>query len=159
MCLLLPALFIWYSCHLEGIAMMQAYSHLKRILEDQNMTVPELHRRMRRRGMHVNLKSLYRLSNDQETLQRLDLRLAGALCEFFTLPLADLIAFEPPRKKLQRLASAKQKRLDSLMAKNSEGELAPAERDELTALVREAEEIMVANARQLAGQRRKLAPA
>jgi hypothetical protein len=136
--------------------MVQAYSRLKRVLTDQHMTVPELHRRMREQGLRVNLKSLYRLGNDRHPLQRLDLRVAGAICQLFDLPLSDLIAFEEPRPKLRRLPAAKQKRLDALMAKNNEGRLTDSEQQELAALVREAEEVMLDNARLLAGQRQKL---
>ncbi len=137
--------------------MMQAFSRLKRVLNEQNMTVPELHRRMRQRGLRINLKSLYRLNNDQQPLQRLDLGVAGAICQVFDLPLSELIAFEPTKTKLRRLATAKQKRLDTLMAKSNDGKLTSAERHELQTLVREAEEIMLANARQLAQQRQQLA--
>jgi hypothetical protein len=54
-----------------------------------------------------------------------------------------------------RLASAgrdqaKQNRLDALMDKNNEGLLTSAERKELKALVRDAEEIALSNARELA---------
>ena len=42
------------------------------------------------------------------------------------------------------------------MAKNNEGELSASERKELEALVREAEEMTLENARALAGQRRRL---
>lgn len=136
--------------------MLQAYSRLKRVLKDQNMTVPELHRRVRQQGWRINLKSLYRLSNDQVPLQRLDLRVAGAICQLFTLPLSELIGFATPRNKLRRLASRKQKRLDVLMLSNNEGKLTGAERRELRELVREAEDIMLDNARQLEGQRHKL---
>jgi hypothetical protein len=137
--------------------MVQAFSRLKRVLDEQNMTVPQLHRCLRERGLHVNLKSLYRLNNDQQPLQRLDLGVAGAICQVFTLPLSELIAFEAPQHKLRRLSAAKQKRLDRLMAKNNEGSLTDAERHDLQALVREAEAVMLANARQLARQRRELA--
>src|SRR5258708_35115336 len=137
--------------------MLHAYSRLKRVLEEQNMSVPELHRRMQQQGMRINLKSLYRLSNDRQPLQRLDLRVAGALCEVFALPLSELISFEAPRKKLRRLAVRKQQRLDTLMARSNEGSLTSAERQELQALVREAEAITLDNARQLAEQRQRLA--
>jgi hypothetical protein len=137
--------------------MVKAYSCLKRVLDTQNMTVPELHRRMREQGLNINLKSLYRLSNDQQPLQRLDLRVAGAICQVFALPLSELITFENPRRKLRRLASGKQKRLDSLMARSNEGTLSRDEAQELRELVREAEEILLANARQLAEQRQQLA--
>jgi hypothetical protein len=138
--------------------MVQAYSRLKRVLNAQDLTVPELHRRMREQGLKINLKSLYRLNNDQQPLQRLDLRVAGAICQVFALPLSELIVFESPTRKLRRLASAKQKRLDSLMARSNEGKLSSTEAEELRALVREAEEIMLDNARQLAEQRQQLAP-
>jgi len=135
---------------------LQVYSRLKRLLADRDLTVPELYRRLQALGVRVNLKSLYRLSHDRQPLRRLDLRLAGALCQVFELPLSELIAFEAPRRRLRRLPAAKQKRLDALMARNNDGRLRAAEREELHALVREAEEIMLENARQLAQQRQQL---
>jgi hypothetical protein len=137
--------------------MLHAFSRLKRVLDEQNMTVPELHRRLREQGVRVNVKSLYRLSNDRQPLQRLDLRVAGAVCHVFALPLSDLIRFEAPPRKLRRLTAAKQKRLDALMAKSNDGTLTGAEGQELRALVREAEEVMLDNARRLAEQRQQLA--
>jgi hypothetical protein len=137
--------------------MVQAFSRLKRVLDEQNMTVPALHRRLRAQGLRINLKSLYRLSNDRRPLQRLDLRVAEAICQAFTLPLSDLIAFEEPQRKLRRLTAAKQKRLDALMARNNDGRLTDTEMQELRELVREAEEIMLDNARRLAEQRQQLA--
>ena len=132
---------------------MQAFSRLKRVLGERRMTVMELHRRIRQRGLRVNLKSLYRLSNESQPLERLDLGVAGAICSVCAMPLSDLIAFETAPPKLRRLAAAKQKRLDTLMARNNEGQLTRAERQELRDLVREAEDITLANARVLAGQR------
>jgi hypothetical protein len=41
--------------------MLHAFSRLKRVLNEQNMTVPELHRRLLQQGLRINLKSLYRL--------------------------------------------------------------------------------------------------
>jgi hypothetical protein len=75
------------------------------------------------------------------------------------VPLSELIVFEMPRRKLQRLSAAKQKRLDALMGKSNEGSLTSAERQELQALVREAEDVMLDNARRLAEQRQELATA
>jgi hypothetical protein len=137
--------------------MVQAFSRLKRVLGEQELTVPELHRQIKQRGGRVNLKSLYRLSNDRQPLQRLDLRVAAVVCEVCRIPLSELIAFEAPRGKLRRLPAAKQKRLDTLMAGNNQGSLTEAERKELRTLVREAEEVMLDNARTLAGQRQQLA--
>jgi hypothetical protein len=136
---------------------MQAFSRLKRVLDEQDITVPELHRRILQQGLRINLKSLYRLNNDRQPLQRLDLGVAGAICQVFSMPLSELITFETPQKKLRRLAAAKQKRLDALMAKSNEGTLTNAEKRELRTLVREAEEILLDNARQLADQRQQLA--
>jgi hypothetical protein len=137
--------------------MVHAFSRLKRVLDEQQMTVPALHRRLREQGLRINVKSLYRLSNDRQTLQRLDLRVAGAICQMFDLPLSELITFEVPRTKLRRLAHKKQKRLDDLMARSNDGALTTSEGQELRLLVREAEEITLDNARQLAEQRRQLA--
>ncbi len=137
--------------------MVHAFSRLKRVLEGQNMTVPALHRRLREQGLRINVKSLYRLSNDRQPLQRLDLRVAGAICQVFALRLSELITFEAPQKKLRGLAAAKQKRLDALMARSNDGKLTAAEAEELRTLVREAEEIMLDNARQLAEHRQQLA--
>jgi hypothetical protein len=136
--------------------MVQAFSRLQRVLSDRNMTVPELHRRMAEQGLRINLKSLYRLSNDRQALQRLDLRVAGAICQVFDLPLSELIAFEASGRKLRHLAAGKQKRLDVLMSKNNEGNLTSADRQELRELVHEAEEITLDNARRLANQRQQL---
>jgi hypothetical protein len=136
---------------------VHAYSRLKRVLDEQNISVSELERRLRQQGMCINLKSLYRLSNDRQPLQRLDLRVAGAICQVLEMPLSELIVFERPQRKLRRLTATKQKRLDTLMAKNNDGALTSAEQQELRGLVREAEEITLDNARTLAGQRRQLA--
>lgn len=136
--------------------MLQAYSRLKRLLDEHNMSIPELHRRLVQRGTRVNLKSLYRLSNDQYPLQRLDLRVAGAICYLYDVRLSELITFEEDGDLLSHLSVTKQKRLDALMAKNNAGHLTNAEREALQRLVREAEEITLRNARVLASQRRQL---
>jgi hypothetical protein len=137
--------------------MVLAYSGLKQVLAEQGITVPELARRIRRRGQHVNLKSLYRLSNDRQPLERLDLRVAGVICQVCQVALSELITFDKPRLRLRRLPAGKQRRLDVLMAKNNDGQLTRPEQGELQGLVREAERITLENARTLAGQRRELA--
>jgi hypothetical protein len=73
------------------------------------------------------------------------------------MPSLQLITFEVSKRRLQRFSAAKQKRLDVLMARNNEGQLTDAETEELRALVREAEEMALANAHVLAGQRKRLA--
>ena len=53
----------------------------------------------------------------------------------------------PP--KLQRFPAAKQRRLDQLLDKNSEGTITTKEKAVLEQLVAEAERLMVANAKRL----------
>ena len=54
----------------------------------------------------------------------------------------------PP--KLAKFPAAKQRRLDQLLEKNSEGTITEKEKAKLQQLVAEAEALMVANARRLA---------
>jgi hypothetical protein len=54
----------------------------------------------------------------------------------------------PP--KVRKFPVAKQRRLDELLEKNSEGTITAGEKDRLAALVVEAEQLMVANAQLLA---------
>jgi hypothetical protein len=54
----------------------------------------------------------------------------------------------PPKPR--KYPAAKQRRLDRLLEKNSEGAITPKEKAALEQLVAEAEELMVANARRLA---------
>jgi len=137
--------------------MLHGYSRLKQVLAKQDLTVPELCRRIEQRGLHVNLKSLYRLHNDRQPVERLDLRVAGIICQVCQVPLSELITFEPSRPRLRRFPASKQKRLDLLMDKNNDGTLTKAEQRELQALVREAEALTLDNARTLANQSRELA--
>ncbi len=136
--------------------MVQAFSRLKRVLGERRMSVPELQRRLEQHGLSVNLKSLYRLVKDDQPLERLNLRVAGMICQVCEVPLSNLIAFEMTEARLRRLSATKQRRLDALMDNNHEGRLTRAERKELQGLVREAEEIALSNARKLANQRRAL---
>src|SRR5262249_13165847 len=130
-----------------------AYSRLRHVLHQRDWTVLDLHRQIRRAGHQANLKSLYRLGKEHEPLERLDLRLAGIICQVCRIPLSDLIVFAPPKTRLRRMSVTTQRRLDTLMARNNEGQLSSTERKELRALVREAEELTLHNARILARQR------
>jgi len=56
---------------------------------------------------------------------------------------------DPP--KLKKFPAAKQRRLDELLDRNSEGTITPGEKTKLEQLVAEAEELMVGNAKLLAG--------
>ena len=57
---------------------------------------------------------------------------------------------KPLPPKLRKIPAAKQKRLDHLLEKDSEGTITPNEKAMLVQLVAEAEELMVANAKRLA---------
>ena len=80
--------------------MIYAYSRLKRILAERNLIVPQLYKRIREGGMRVNLKSLCPLNNGSQPVERLDLRVAGAICQACDTPLSELITFEIPKAKL-----------------------------------------------------------
>lgn len=54
----------------------------------------------------------------------------------------------PP--KLSKLSALKQRTMDALLEKNSEGTITPAEKARLERLVEEAEQLMVVNAKRLA---------
>jgi len=62
----------------------------------------------------------------------------------------------PP--KLKKFPAAKQRRLDELLDKNSEGIITSSEKLRLDDLLAEAEKLMVANARLLAGFAENEAP-
>ncbi len=136
--------------------MVQAFSQLRSVLGERRMSIPELRRRLVEQGLNVNLKSLYRLVKNDQPLERLNLRIAGVMCQVCDVPLSRLITFEMTEARLRRLTAAKQRRLDALMTGNNEGRLTPAEHKELQGLVREAEAIALSNARRLASQRRSL---
>jgi DNA-binding Xre family transcriptional regulator len=135
---------------------MHAYSYLKQLLKQHQISVPELQRRIQAQGMNINLKSLYRLSDDTQPVDRLDMRVAGAICAVLSVRLSDWIVFQEQSLALHTLDPQKQERLDILMQKNNQAPLTEAERDELRSLVRAAEEILLTNARLLAQQQQRL---
>ena len=57
---------------------------------------------------------------------------------------------KPLPPKVRRFPAAKQRRLDQLLDKNSEGTITAHERGALTQLVADAERVMVENAKRLA---------
>ncbi len=137
--------------------MLQAYSRLMHVLNQRKMTLPELRQRLEQRGVRVSAKSLHRLGNEHRSLRRLDLRVAGAICQVCEAPLSELIAFAPDSREMASFQPAEQERLDVLMAKNNDGHLTAAEHEELATLVGEAEQMTLHNARVLARQRRQQA--
>ena len=65
---------------------------------------------------------------------------------------------KPGPPKLKKFPAAKQRRLDELLDKNSEGTISEDERSKLQQLVAEAEQLMVANAKLLAEFSKNEAP-
>jgi hypothetical protein len=131
-----------------------AYSRLGLILAQENVSVLGLQRKLEAAGSSVNVKSLYRLAEDAP-LQKIDLRIAAAVCNAFGIALGDLISFEKPKARLSRLAPKMQARLDALMSKNNEGQLTVAERKEFALLAEQAHRMSIENARTLLAERRR----
>jgi hypothetical protein len=102
----------------------------------------------------VNIKSLYRLAEDAP-VQKIDLRIVGAICRSLGVALGDLITFDKPKAQFRRLASKTQLRLDALMEKNNEGRLTAAERKEFLALAGQAHRLSLENARTLLAERQR----
>ena len=132
----------------------EAFSRLGLILSQRNLSVLALQRKLEDAGAPVNVKSLYRLAEDAP-LQKIDLRIAAAICKACGLELGDLISFEKPQAQLQRLDAKTQSRLDALMEKNNDGKLSAAERKEFSALADHAHALSMANARLLVAGRKR----
>jgi DNA-binding Xre family transcriptional regulator len=125
-----------------------AYSRLGLILAWENVSVLGLQRKLATAGSPVNVKSLYRLAEDTP-LQKIDLRIAAAICKVFGITLGELISFEKPKAQFRRLDAKTQARLDVLMSRNNEGQLTAAERKEFVVLAERAHRISLENARTL----------
>lgn len=137
--------------------MYEAYSRLRFLLEERSLSTPELHRRLQAQDERVNTKTLYRLADPDRPLDRVDLRVVGAICRIMGVGLGDLIVFaEPAGAALQTLPEPRQRRLDELMDRHNDGGLDDDQLEELRGLVAEAEEIARSNARRLAEHRHRL---
>ena len=130
-----------------------AWSTLPNLLAEKNLTVADLHEVLRKRGVSVNKKSLYRLTASQP-VQKLDATIIRAVCEALEVRLQDLIQFQKPKFELKRLDSQSQRELDRLMDKNNEGELTQKEKPRFKALLDEVQKISLYNAKALVSQKR-----
>jgi len=139
----------------EKVKSLRCYSRLANILSERKMTVADLGRAFGRRGTRVNPKTLYRLTDPTAPIERLDMAVAGEICKALEIEISMLVSFESGRRDtgLQRLALAKQRRLDALLERQAEGRVAAREEKELASLVREAEQLTLRNARTLARSR------
>ena len=136
--------------------MQQAYSRLKSVLEGAGLSTADLLRKIVEQGDRVNPKSLYRLSDPEEPLEKVDMRVISAVCHALGVGIGDLLTFDEP-EIIEQFAPARQERMDVLLARIGAGEpVSQPELAELTALVSEAEEIARGNARRLANRRRRL---
>lgn len=128
-----------------------AYSALPELLAERSLTVAETHERLLEHGYRFDRKTLYRLASG-EPLQTINAPVLGALCAELNVGLGELLVWEKPVPKLHRIDPKTQARLDELMSKNTEGQLTPAERRELSALGAKVERLSIENARMLAEQ-------
>jgi DNA-binding Xre family transcriptional regulator len=137
--------------------MQEAYSRLKWLLDRQGYTTADLVRRVSEQGDRINAKSLYRLSDPEEPLEKVDMRVIAAVCHALDVGIGDLLTFEEP-EIIEQFDSVKQKRMDVLMAHlhSSSHSLTESERREVQTLVEEAEAVARGNARRLSNRRRRL---
>lgn len=137
--------------------MQEAYSRLKWVLERQTLTTADLVRRVSEQGHRVNAKSLYRLADPEEPLEKVDMRVIGAVCQALGVDIGDLLTFHEP-EIIEQFGLEKQARMDALMSRhNGIGQaLSANDLAELNSLVEEAEAVARGNARRLANRRRRL---
>src|SRR6266481_8030612 len=125
------------------------------LLAEHNMSVLALHKRLKEKGVSVNLKSLYRLAVSQP-LQKFDARIVKPIC-VLGVDLSELISLEKPELSLLKLDPVTQARITNLLDKNNQGTITKRERAELERLVDKAERISLHNARALVEYRRRRA--
>ena len=130
-----------------------AWSTLRTLLAEKNLTVVDLHEKLREQGFDVNSKSLYRLTTSRP-VQKIDIAIARAICEALGVGLEDLIVFQKPKFELQRLDRRSENQLDRLMDKNNEGKLTEKERAKFKALLDEVQKITLYNSKILVDQKR-----
>jgi hypothetical protein len=136
--------------------MQEAYSRLKLVLESKNLSTADLVRMIADQGDRVNPKSVYRLADPEEPLEKADMRVIGAVCQALKIGIGDVLTFDEP-EVIEQFAPTKQERMDALLTRLDRGETLPGpDITELHLLVNEAEEIARGNARRLANRRRRL---
>lgn len=135
--------------------MQEAWSRLKSVLDRHGLTTADLVRRVSEQGDRVNAKSLYRLADPQEPLEKVDMRVIGAICQALAVGIGDILTFDEPTI-IEEMDPTKQARMDALMIRQKGGVFAAADMAELEALVDEAEAVARGNARRLANQKRRL---
>lgn len=130
-----------------------AWSTLRILLPEKNLTVVDLHEKLRERGLEVNIKSLYRLATSRP-IRKIDTIIVRAICQALDVSLEDLIQFERPKFHMQHLDRALEKELNKLMDKNNEGQLTQQERARFYTLLQQVQKINLHNSRVLVDQKK-----
>jgi DNA-binding Xre family transcriptional regulator len=130
-----------------------AWSTLRTLLAQKNLTVVDLHELLRARGFIVNKKSLYRLASSRP-VQKLDTAIVRGICETLEVRLEELIQFDRPKLELFRLRPELRDELDKLIDKNNASKLTEEEELRLKTLLGEAQRVAITNVRILAEQTR-----
>jgi hypothetical protein len=117
-------------------------------LAERNLTVLDLHEKVRSQGLEVNKKSLYRLATSRP-IHKVDMAIARAVCEALRIELGDLIQWQEPRLVLRRLDRKSEKELDRLMDKNNQAKLTGKERSRFEELLAQVQEITLYNSKVL----------
>jgi len=138
--------------------MQEAYSRLKSVLDARGWTAADLVRRIAEQGDRINAKSVYRLADPAETLEKVDMRVIASVCQALDIGIGDILTFEEPTI-IEEFSPVKQERMTELMTRHqssSATRLSTEELAELRKLVDEAELVARGNARRLASRKRKL---
>ena len=130
-----------------------AWSTLRTLLAERNLTVLDLHEKVRSQGFEVNKKSLYRLAASRP-IHKVDMDIARAVCEALGIELGDLIQWQEPRLVLRRLDRKSEKALDRLMDKNNQAKLTEKERSRFEELLTQVQKITLYNSKVLVHQKR-----
>jgi hypothetical protein len=137
--------------------MHEAFSRLKVILDEKGLSAADVVRRIAEQGDRINPKSVYRLVDPEEPLEKVDMRVIGAVCQALSIGIGDVLTFDEPTI-IEEMPAASQARMDELMVRHKSGShpLSEPEIADLRRLVDEAEAVARGNARRLANRRRRL---
>jgi DNA-binding Xre family transcriptional regulator len=128
-----------------------AWSMLRTLLRERNLTVVDLHEMLQVRGVPVNRKSLYRLASSQP-VQKLDMVIVRGICEALQVQLGELIQFHKPKIELLHLDPRLQEELSKLIERDNAGKLTEEEDARFNALLGVVRKITLKNAKMLSGQ-------
>lgn len=105
--------------------MREAYSRLAFLLEERELTRAALWQRVREQGDSIDMKTLTRLAYPDRPVKLLDTRVADAICRALVIDMGDLLVFvDAAPFRLATLSAERQQRLDALLERNAEGQIA-----------------------------------